>query len=65
MTTQACDRCAQPFPLADIHLLTSENLPLYFGRLCGACQRQLRHERRDLIDVGDLETIEHGGDHTA
>jgi hypothetical protein len=62
-TTQACDRCGQSFPLGELHLTTSENLPLYFGRLCPHCVRLARRERRDLVDLGDLQSIEQkGGD---
>jgi len=65
MATQCCDRCGQPFEMGQVHLLTSQNLPLYFGRLCPHCLRLARRERRDLVDLGDLQTIESGGDATA
>jgi hypothetical protein len=64
-TTQPCDRCGQPFPPGQLHLTTSKNLPLYFGRLCPRCGRLARRDRRDLVDLGDLETIEKGGGVTA
>ena len=65
MATQGCDRCGQPFARPQLHLLTSDNLPLYFGRLCPDCRRLAQRERRDLVDLGDRESIENGGDDAA